>query len=705
MRKIAKWIVRHDRALLILFLVMAVVCGICASRVETNYSLTDYLPKGAASSKALKVMEQEFHEPIPNLRVAIEHIDLPQAMAQKAKLEALPEVRRVSALDTFTNIYQPLALIDQDLKDQYFVLDEGSETRGTALFELTVKTANAAQSLDQIKGILGTDVHYEGDLVSQSFSQKATSSEVFMITAVMLPLGVLILLVATRSFLDPILLLLTIGVAIILNMGTNLPFGKVSFITMAVSSILQLAVSMDYVIFLLHAWSRHLDQGMDRDGALVEAIVESAASIVSSALTTIFGFLALVFMRYRLGLDLGFVLAKGVAFSLICVIFFLPPLLKLFGRWEERWTHRSLLPSFQGLSRGVQRFRFILLLLLVLLPVTFLAQKANHFTYGMGQYPSKSVQRADQKWMEQVFGVNNQIVLLLPQSDLGKEMVLLDEIKQLPEVRSVFSYSELIGPGLPQDVVPEEEAAQLVSQNYRRVVLNTAVPTEGEETFKLVEEIRQKTSAHYGNQAHILGYSASLKDMKEIIQQDNKLVNLLAICSIALVIGWTFRSLLLPFLLVLTIELSIWINLSFPYFTDTKLSFIGYLIISSIQLGATVDYAILYTNHYLEERKKKDRSAAMVEAGAHTYGSIIPPAFILALAGFLLAKFSSLEVVSEIGTVLGRGAVLSLLMVVFLLPVLLYFCDGAVEKTTKGCHFYHTAKDQQADEVKGKEQR
>lgn len=690
MRKVAKFIVKHYRPIFIAFLVAVLLCGFLAGQVKTNYSLAKYLPKEAASSRALEVMDGEFHESVPNLRMVMEGVSLPQAAGIKEDLGGLDEVSRVMWLDTYVSLNQPLDLVDPALLDQYYQPNADGKT-GTALLQVTVETKNAKESLSKIKDLAnakGIQAYYDGDLVDQTMSQEATSSEVFLITSLMIPLGILILLFSTQSWLDPLLLLLTLAVAIILNLGTNIFFGEVSFITMAVTSILQLAVSMDYVLFLLHAWARNKEAGMNRDQALVEAICESSSSIVSSALTTVFGFLALIFMRYRLGMDLGFVLAKGVAFSLFCVIFFLPTLLILFGKWEEKFSHRSFLPSFKGLSTFVYKKRFILILLVILVPVAFLASRSNRFTYGMGGFPENSQIQKDADFINSKFKPNTQIVLLVPKGDMGRERGLVNDLRDLPMVTSILSYTETVGEGVPVEVLPGQATKELMSENYDRIIVNTTSLKEGEEAFALVDQVRSLANEAYGDQAHILGHSVTLKDMKDIIQEDNRLVNLLAILSIAMVIAINFKSLILPILLVLTIELSIWINLSFPYFTNTELTFIGYLIISSIQLGATVDYAILYTNHYLHFRENMPKDKALVQSGMKTYGSIIPPAFILALAGFLLYKFSSLEVVSEIGTVLGRGALLSLFMVIFLLPALLFFFDGLVEKTTRGIHFF-----------------
>lgn len=469
-------------------------------------------------------------------------------------------------------------------------------------------------------------------------------------------------------------------------MGTNVIFSSISFITQAVSGVLQLAVSLDYAVFLLHEFKAQKELTEDKNLALEKAVEISSSSLISSALTTIFGFSVLAFMRFGIGIDLGLVLAKGVIFSLMSVIFFLPALTKLLEKVIEKTEHRDFLPDFTGLSKSVIRLRRVILPVLLLIPIVFVAQKKNDFTYGMGAYQENSVEYKDQAFIEENFGKNVQVVLLVPKGNLAKESKLIADLKENNLVRSVNSFTEQVGKEIPTEIPPAMARKALIGEKYSRIILNTSSKTEGKEAFEFVNEVKEKTSKYYKD-FHLLGESVVMEELARIIEKDNNLVNLLAILTVALVIMFNFKSISIPLLLVLTIETSIWINLSIPYFTGTKLSFIGYLIISSIQLGATVDYAILYTDNYMYNRKKMDKKEALIKAGAKVYGSIIPPALILMTAGIVLSIISSISLVSELGTVLARGALLSLILVMFLLPVLLYLSDGLVEKTSLATNF------------------
>lgn len=688
MQKIAHFVVEKSRAVLIVFAVLVLLCALLSTRVSVNYKLSDYLPAKAPSVKAIDVMKKEFREPIPNLRIALPRASIPEVLTLEEKLRNDPEVELVLWLDTYVSVEMPLEIIEPRLLESYYKAEEDGKG-GTALISVAVNSKNENESLDRIKKIVGKEAHYDGEIVNSAFQQTATNSEIGLVITFVVPICLLILILATRSWLDPLLMIVTIGVAIVLNNGTNLIFRQVSFITQAVSAILQLAVSMDYTIFFLDSWTANKNAGLEGDEALKMAIVSSSQAVIASALTTVFGFLVLAFMRFRLGADLGFVLAKGIAFSLIAVIFFLPCLIKETEKWIVRFQHPPILPNFHKVSAFVLARRKYLLYLLILIPIVFIAQGRNDFTYGNGGFPKKSKIYQDQVFINDRFKPNRALVVLAPQGQWGKEKTMVRTLADLPRVESILSYTEAISEAVPFQVVPPKARSSFLSEKYSRIIMNTTSPEEGPEAFDLVRKTREIARKYYGDDALVLGQTVTLLDMKETVNRDNRIVNFLAILSIALIIAFTFKSAILPVILVLTIEFSIWINMSIPFFTRTKLSYIGYLIISSIQLGATVDYAILYTSNYLRLRKVKALDETIYESGILTYSSIMTPAVILTCAGFMLDRISSLEVVKELGTCLARGAALSLLLVIFLLPALIYQFDPYIEAFTQDTFFFH----------------
>lgn len=681
MRTIAERIPRHRRLIIVVFFLLTALSALAAQKVVINNNMADYLPADAPSTTALEVMEEEFPITLPDARVAYPVDSLGEALALKSRIQALPQVSQVLWLDDIIDVRKPLDTADTYTVNTYY-------QNGKALFQVTADPIQAQESVQALRDI-APGAALTGEIVELANAKKSVQSEILSIVLYIVPIVFVILLLSTHSFLDPLLFLVTIGVSVLLNMGTNLLFGEVSFITQAVAGVLQLAVSMDYAIFLLNRYNANRAEGMDNERAMVEAVVTSSVAISSSAATTFFGFMALLFMQFRLGADLGIVMAKGILCSYITVLFFLPALILVLQKPLDRLSHRSLLPEFAAVGRLAYRGRLVFMLLALVVAVpSFLASQHNTFVYGMGNFPEGSDAARDEQVITENFGEVQQLVLLVPRGDLVKEQQLQAALEDIPAISDVVSYVGTADATIPQDIAATNEGMdKLLSPHYSQFILEAATGSEGDLAFDTVGQVRQSAATYYGDRFHLTGYPVVTDDMRQTVQKDNSVVNGLAILTIALTILLAFRSLSLPVLLVLTIEVAIWLNLSVPYFAGNSLSYIGYLIISTVQLGATVDYAILYSQHYLTLRESRSRREAVIEASRQTVPSLLPPALILTSAGTVLSLTSSIAIVSELGTVLARGALLSLGMVIFVLPGLLALSDTIIQKTTKGLHF------------------
>lgn len=684
MRRVAAGVLEHSKALLALFGLLTVISILLIPQVRIEYNLANYVPTDSPSTLANEVLADEFDDSVPNVRLYVPDVSVVEALEIKQQIADLPDITSVVWLDDFVDLKQPLAVQDTETV-------EGFYRNGGALFQISAELGNAPVTMAQLQEIAGAQGAVEGQLLDQAQAQTSTSSEITTIMLIMVPLGVILLLFSTRSWLDPVILLVTISVAVAINMGTNIFLTEISFITAAVTAVLQLAVSMDYGIFLLHARARHLEAGADRKESLHGAIVDSSTAVLASSSTTMLGFLALIFMSFRIGPDMGVVLAKGVAFSLICVIFFMPAMIMVLDRVVAATTHRALLPSFAGLGRGISRIAKPLLLIGLVLPFCFVAQGMNDFRYGNSEYPEGSRAEADRAFIQTEFGRDLPMALLVPKGDWGREYELEQELADLDEVVAITSYQTQVGRLLPAEVLPADQLSSLLSENYSRIVLTVDTDKEGEHAFAVVEQVRALAQQYYPDRYLLTGESVVTYDMKTSITADNIVVNGLAIASVGLVLLISFRSLIIPFLLLLTIEGSIWINLTVPYVTGTHLAYIGYLIVSTVQLGATVDYAILFTQHYVKNRAELGKRSAVAATIEQTFGTLLTPALILTSAGLILAVISSLEVVSQLGTVLGRGAFISFIMVNLFLPGLLIVFDRVIEKTTWGAHFLRSS--------------
>lgn len=685
MNNFSQAVIRHKKSILIAFLIAAVLGSILLTLVHVNYDIADYLPRDAQSTNAIKIMEEEFGGEMPNAKVMLTDVSIQEALDLKQKLAAIDGVASVSWLDDVVGLdtlkTKPLDFLDQSVVRNYY-------KDNNALIDLTIEGGKERNTINAIYELIGENNAASGKAVSTAQTQSMSVTEVLNAMAILLPIIIIILILSTNSWIEPLFFLLTIGIAILINMGTNIIFGEISFITRTVSPILQLAVSLDYAIFLLHSFNGYRSDH-ESEEAMMLAMKDALPAVAASAATTVIGFAALIFMRFGIGADLGLNLLKGIIFSFISVIVFLPVITLMFYKYIDKTRHRRLMPDFKKSGSLLMKVRlpFLILALVIVLP-SFLAQTKMEFMYGMGSITNAYRVGKDTAYINEKFGSQNTLVLLVPRSNAGRESELCNELSKIPHVTSVVSFTTAVGAEIPPEFVPKEAAEQFYSKHYTRIILYTDTADEGEDAFNTVQAVLDTGADHYDTY-YLAGQSASLYDMKNVVSTDTKRVNLIAVIGIFIVLLLTFHSLSLPLFLVFSIETAIWINVSIPYFAGQPLSFIGYLIISTVQLGATVDYAILFTNAYLNNRKTLSKKDAMRTAIGDNFVAILTSAVILATAGFTLSLTSSNPIIGELGTLLGRGTLLSLAMVACVLPALLVLFDKVNQRTTLKSRFFN----------------
>lgn len=649
--------------------------------MSVNYNMIDYLPEDAPSIEAVDIMEQEFDEPVENARVMIEGVSITEALSYKQQLEDVDGVGSVTWLDDIIDVKVPLEMASADTVESYYQDQK-------ALYSLHIEEGEEVAATDAIYELIGEDNAVAGEAVNTAVSQKMTGSESMYAAALLVPIIILILILSTTSWMEPVFFLVAIGVSVLINLGTNIFIGEISFVTQSVAPILQLAVSLDYAIFLLHSFSDYRREVEDPKEAMQLAMKRSFPAIVASASTTFFGFTALTFMDFGIGADLGLNLLKGILLSFISVMVFLPALTMMFYHWIDKTQHRPFVPDFKGIGRHVMKLRLpsFILLLIIIVPA-FLAQNETSFIYGTGEQPENTRAGQDVAAIQDSFGKNIPMVLLVPEGDRAKEEELVQDLDQLTDVSSVVSYVNIVSPAIPPEYLEKSVTETFYSEHYARITLYTETDAEGERAFSLIEEVKETADGYY-DETHLLGESVTLYDMKNIVQKDNTLVNWLTIAAVAAVLILTFRSVSIPVVLLITIQASVWVNLAFPYFMDTPLVYVGYLLISTIQLAATVDYAILFTENYNHLRKDMSALEAIKKTIDDKVFAIFVSASILSSVGFILWMTSTNPIVSSIGLLLGRGALLAFLMVVLVLPALLVILDRVIEKTTWKANFY-----------------
>ena len=683
MQRFFRGIVNHPKLIITIFIIATLICAVLQGLVNVNYDMTAYLPNDSHSTVTIEIMQKEFDGDIPNARVMVRNVTIPEALEYKEKILSCDGVTDVMWLDDATSIYVPLSQLDTDTLETYY-------KDNTALFTVTIADDKRIEAVDAIRAVIGEDNAMSGDAVSTALATTSTVEQILKITIFAVICVFVILLITTPSWIEPLVVLGGIGVAVVLNMGTNLIFGEISFVTNAAGSILHLAVSLDYSVFLMHRYEECLKNDPDPKNAMVDALCKSTTSILSSGLTTVIGFIALVFMRFGIGPDLGLALAKGIAISLIIVFVFMPVFILALHKPLQKTKHRPILPSFAKFSKVVYRTMIPMVCVFAILVVpSFLASNENAFFYGSSEIFGTDTQLGvDSEAIEEVFGKSDTYVLMVPRGNTATEKELSDALHKIPEVKSILSYVDTVGTEIPMSYLDDDTLSQLISENYSRMVLTVETDYEGEQTFDLVETIRNVASEYYSDSYYLVGEGVSTYDLMDTITADTLKVNFIAIAAVFIVLFFSFKSIGLPVILVLGIETAIWINLAIPYFADTTVHYIAYLIISSVQLGATVDYAILMTDRHIENRQTKNKKDAIQETVATVAVSILTSATVLTIVGLLLGFISTHGILSQLGIFVGRGALLSLAIVLFVIPGLLYLLDGVIQKTTLGAKWY-----------------
>lgn len=669
------FIIRKSRAIEKVFIVMVLISAVMAPFVEVNYDLTEYLPDSVESRQGLNIMEDTFGYP-GTARVMIKDVTLYEAKAYKDRLEKVDGVDRILWLDTGTNVFSGEGFINYTSIDQYYKDDCAVMD---VIFEEGDTSKKTSAAIDDMKEITGEKGCYVGMAVQDKSVAKNVRSEMQMILVIGVFMIFLVLCLTTNSWVEPFLYLTVMGVAVVINKGTNLFLGEISFLTNSVSAVLQLAVSMDYSIFLIHAFTRYKKAGMGQTEALRAAIDEALNSIFASSLTTIVGFIVLVFMRFSIGYDMGIVLAKGIVCSLLTVVLFMPAMIIRLAGWMERTAHRPFLPEFDRLSRGIYRVRYLVLAVVAVLVLpAYTAQGMNSYMYGndaVGAGEGTEVY-ADEQEIDRIFGRSNMMMALVPSGDNVREREFSQELSDLPYTKTVMSLSQTLPEGVPESFLPESVTGLLHDESgWSRILIYVRSKGESEAAFRYADEISAIMKEYYPGESYLVGATPSTQDIKATITEDYSRVNTLSLIGVFVVVMFSFKSILIPIIAMIPIEVAIFINMAVPYIAGETMIFMGYIIVSSIQLGATVDYAILTTNNYIACRKTMEKEAAAVETLKRSIPSILTSGSILTIVGYILYHISSIAAIGDMGHLIGRGAILSMLLVCTFMPALLVLGD------------------------------
>lgn len=680
LKKMAHFIVQRGRIIEKFFIAMTILCAVCYPFVGVNYDLSKYLPDFAPTKQALDVMEQEFGYP-GMARIMVKDVTLPEARTIRQRISRVDGVDLVVGPDLAANVYSTDAFIKNSLTDRFY--KDGNAVY-QIIFEDGDSDASTHKAINEIYGIVGKDRGcFAGSAVSSKERQESITREIAMAIGMAVVIIWLILTLTTTSWFEPFLFILVMAVAIVLNMGSNIMFGRISFFTFSTAAILQLAVSMDYSIFLLHTYTAIKQSGVDSRPAMEAAIEKSCSSILASGATTIVGFLVIALMKFTIGRDVGFVLTKGIVCSLVTVLFLMPTLILRFDKKIEKTAHRFFLPPLDGLGKLMYRIRIPVLAAAAFCAVPcYFGQSMNYFYYGddaLGSGPGTRVYE-DSRAIEDVFGKSNVIIAMVPNGNVIKERRLTDELKDQEFIDYALSMAGTLPQGIPESFLPESVTKQLRTGSYARILISMETREESSYSFQCSEKLTEIVKNYYPEDSYVIGMTPTTIDIRDILTDDYNRVSIISLAGVALVVMLTFHSVMVPVLVIIPIEVAIYLNMTIPYIIGDSMVYIGYIIVSCLQLGATIDYSILMTNNYMEFRETMGSREAAVTAIAKSAISILTSGGILTVVGYLLYFTSSIQAISQVGRLVGRGALLSMILVLSLLPALLAAFDKPIRR-------------------------
>ena len=680
LKKMAHFIVQRGRIIEKFFIAMTILCAVCYPFVGVNYDLSKYLPDFAPTKQALDVMEQEFGYP-GMARIMVKDVTLPEARTIRQRISRVDGVDLVVGPDLAANVYSTDAFIKNSLTDRFY--KDGNAVY-QIIFEDGDSDASTHKAINEIYGIVGKDRGcFAGSAVSSKERQESITREIAMAIGMAVVIIWLILTLTTTSWFEPFLFILVMAVAIVLNMGSNIMFGRISFFTFSTAAILQLAVSMDYSIFLLHTYTAIKQSGVDSRPAMEAAIEKSCSSILASGATTIVGFLVIALMKFTIGRDVGFVLTKGIVCSLVTVLFLMPTLILRFDKKIEKTAHRSFLPPLDGLGKLMYRIRIPVLAAAAFCAVPcYFGQSMNYFYYGddaLGSGPGTRVYE-DSRAIEDVFGKSNVIIAMVPNGNVIKERRLTEELEDQEFIDYALSMAGTLPQGIPESFLPETVTKQLRTGSYARILISMENRGESSYSFQCSEKLTEIVKKYYPEDSYVIGMTPTTMDIRDILTDDYNRVSIISLAGVALVVMLTFHSVMVPVLVIIPIEVAIYLNMTIPYIIGDSMVYIGYIIVSCLQLGATIDYSILMTNNYMEFRETMGSRDAAVTAIAKSAISILTSGGILTVVGYLLYFTSSIQAISQVGRLVGRGALLSMILVLSLLPALLAAFDKPIRR-------------------------
>ena len=685
MKNFGKAVVRLRILIVILALVLAVPAAIGMLKTRINYDILSYLPEDIDTMKGQQIMLDEYGKG-GFAFVVVEGMEDKDVAALKSEFEKIDAVSDVLWYDSIADISIPKEILPEDIYS-FFNNEDGSATMMAVFFNKATSADESLEAVVEMRKIAGKQCFINGMTAIVEDIKDLTMKETTAYVGIAVLLTSIILAVTMDSLLIPVFFMLSVGLAILYNLGTNIFLGQISFITQALTAVLQLAVTIDYSIFLWHSYKEQKENFSDKYEAMAEAIAQTISSVVSSSVTTVAGFLALCFMSYTLGLDMGIVMAKGVVIGVICCVTVLPSMILVFDKLLEKTIHKDIIPSMDKAASFIVKHHtvFVVLFIALLIPGVY-GQTHTDVYYNLTDTLPTDLNSviANTKLQDEFNITSTHMILCSADMKRSDVISMTDEMKKVDGVSMTMAFDTLIGPSIPEEAIPESVSGLLKEGGWQLMLVGSDYKVASPEVNAQVDELIDILKK-YDDNGMVIGEAAATKDLISITKRDFAVVNTVSIAAIFIIILFALRSISLPMILVAVIEFAITVNMAVPCFTHTKIPFIASVVIGTIQLGATVDYAILMTTRYKQERiDGKDKTEAVTIALATSMKSIVVSALGFFASTFGVGVYSSVDMISQLCTLMSRGALVSMVTVICVLPSMLLLFDKVIINSTIG---------------------
>ncbi len=686
MIRFGKWVVKHRSLILIIGILLLIPSAFGYFHTRVNYDILNYLPDEIDTMKGQEIMVDEFGTGAFSMCVVegMSDKDISKMRKEMCKVDG---VKDVLWYDSFLDLSVPVEMLPDSIKDVFINKDADS----TILFVLYPNSISADETMDAIESlrkVMNKQCYLSGMSAVVTDTKNLSNKETPIYVLIAVILSTIVLALAMDSAIIPVFFLLSIGMAIVYNLGTNVIKGEISYVTQALAAVLQLGVTMDYSIFLWHSYEEKQQVYPGEKGrAMAHAISNTISSVVGSSITTVAGFIALCFMSFTLGMDLGVVMAKGVVFGVICCVTVLPSMILIFDNAIEKTKHKVILPDLSGISKWVtQHFYIFLILFFVLIGPAVYGYTHNTVYYDLaGTLPESLESITANNKLEEQYHMGATHMVLLDANTPTKDVVkMTKEMEKVDGVKAVLGLDSIVGSTIPKDMLPDQIREVFESGKYKMLLIMSEYKVASDEVNEQCDTLKQMVKDCDEN-GMLIGEAPCTKDLIEITDEDFKMVSAVSIGVIFIIIAFVFKSITLPVILVAVIEFAIFINMGIPTYTKTAIPFIASIVIGTIQLGATVDYAILMTNKYKRARhnglaKKK----AVIEGMKGSVQSIVVSALSFFAATFGVGMYSNIDMISSLCTLMARGALISMVVVILLLPTMFMIFDKVIIHTSAG---------------------